>query len=66
MLSANIPPASSKALIGITASGLLFFDGVRRRRLWVRAALHCGVVARLSGARDVELYYRIEPGRLGL
>lgn len=48
--------AGSKALMCTAASGLLFFDNVRRRRLWVRAALHYGVVARLSGARDVELY----------
>lgn len=48
--------ASAKAAVCVAACGLFALDGVRRRKAWVRAALHRGVVARLLGVRDLQLY----------
>lgn len=48
--------ASAKAATCLGLSALFVWNGVARRRLWVRGALHRGVVARLLGAQDLELY----------
>lgn len=48
--------AGTKALACLAISLALAGDGVARRRLQVRGALHRGVVARLLGARDVRIY----------
>lgn len=48
--------ASAKATACLALSALFAWDGVARRRFWVRGALHRGVVARLLGTPDLELY----------
>lgn len=48
--------ASAKAAICMGLGLLLSFRPTARRRLAVRAALHRGVVARLLGAPDLQLY----------
>lgn len=52
----GILEAGTKALACLALSLARAGDGVARRRLQVRGALHRGVVARLLGARDVRLY----------
>ncbi len=52
----GLAAASTKAVVCLAACGLFVFDGIRRRKAWVRAALHRGVVSRLLGARDLQLY----------
>jgi succinoglycan biosynthesis protein ExoM len=48
--------AGGKAIACIFLSAALAWNGVARRKMWVRGALHRGVVARLLGADDVQLY----------
>lgn len=48
--------AMAKAAACMGLSTVLAWNGVARRRLWVRGALHRGVAARLLGVRDLQLY----------
>jgi len=52
----GVVAASAKAAACIGLSVLFAWNGVARRRFWVRGALHRGVVARLLGTPDLELY----------
>lgn len=48
-------PAAAKALYsGLVAAAA--FDGVKRRRSWIRAALHAGVFAKAFGVSDLRIY----------
>lgn len=48
--------AALKAAFCLTLCLAFAWHPVKRRRLWVRAALHRGVVARLLGGSDLQLY----------
>jgi succinoglycan biosynthesis protein ExoM len=48
--------AAAKALFCISTSAFYAVDPVRRHRFLMRAALHCGVVARLGGLRELNCY----------
>lgn len=52
----GLAAASAKAAACLAACAVLAPDEVRWRRAWVRAALHRGVVSRLLGAQDLQLY----------
>ena len=53
---AGLVSAAAKAAFCLAMSGAFAWHGVRRRKFWVRGALHRGVVASLIGARDLQLY----------
>lgn len=48
--------AALKAAVCMAMSGVFAWNPVARRKYWVRGALHRGVVARLLGAADLQLY----------
>lgn len=52
----EIAKAGAKAAACMAMAGLSIAAPVARRRWLLRGALHCGVVARLAGGRDLELY----------
>lgn len=52
----DIALASAKAAFCGAGAFVCAFDAVRRNRYLARAALHAGVVARLSGRTPIELY----------
>jgi len=52
----NIALASVKAAACSMAAVLLLPEVKRRNRYLTRAALHCGVVARLAGYAEIKLY----------
>lgn len=52
----EIAKASVKAAACVAMAGLTIAAPIARRRWLLRGALHCGVVARLAGGRDLELY----------
>jgi succinoglycan biosynthesis protein ExoM len=52
----HIALASAKAAVCGIAAGLLFPQAKRRNRYFMRAALHCGVAARLLGVTEIKLY----------
>jgi succinoglycan biosynthesis protein ExoM len=52
----QIPLATLKAAICGMGFVMYAHDAVRRNKFLMRAALHLGVVAKLSGARDIRLY----------
>ncbi|HVV66181.1 MAG TPA: glycosyltransferase family 2 protein [Rhizomicrobium sp.] len=52
----SIALAAAKALFCVTAAILRAPDNIERRRYLTRAALHCGVVARKAGFREIRMY----------
>ncbi len=52
----QIPLAASKAAICALAASLMALGARRRNRFLTRAALHCGVLARLIGYAEIKLY----------
>jgi succinoglycan biosynthesis protein ExoM len=52
----DVPVASVKAALCGAGALLNLANPARRNRFLTRAALHCGVVARLSGLQEVQMY----------